>query len=165
MPLPLNLRIAMSSLAIHKWRAILAILGVFLGAFAFTGVQHVSKIMVRQAEMETEKLGPNLYAVMAGQMRFRRGGGVRVSGRSMNFTLGDAQAVIDGVPSVMDGTPFVSQTMQVRAKGKAVNAKLMAAWPNYQVIRNFYPSAGRFFNWKEVEDRAKVCVLDRKSVV
>ena len=161
MILPLNLRIAISSLAAHKWRAILAMLGVFLGALAFTGVQHVSKIMVRQAEMETEKLGPNLYAVMAGQMKFRRGGGIRVSGGSRNFTLGDAQAVIDGVPSVMEGAPFASRTMQVRAGGKAVNAKLMATWPNYQGIRSFHPSMGRFFNWKEVEDRAK----DRKSVV
>ena len=162
MILPLNLRIAISSLAAHKWRAILAMLGVFLGALAFTGVQHVSKIMVRQAEMETEKLGPNLYAVMAGQMKFRRGGGIRVSGGSRNFTLGDAQAVIDGVPSVMEGAPFASRTMQVRAGGKAVNAKLMATWPNYQGIRSFHPSMGRFFNWKEVEDRAKVCVLGQK---
>ena len=62
--LSINFRMAVSSLSAHKLRAILAMLGVFLGALAFTGVQHVSKIMVRQAEMETEKLGPNLYAVV-----------------------------------------------------------------------------------------------------
>jgi len=137
-------------------------LGVFLGALAFTGVQHVSKIMVKQAEMETEKLGPNLYSVMSGQIRFRRSGGVRVSGRSRNFTLADAQALIDGVPSVMEGAPFLIKTMQVRGDGNAVNAKVLATWPNYQVIRNFRPSIGRFFNWNEVEERAKVCVLGQK---
>ena len=160
--IPLNLSIALSSLSAHKWRAILAMLGVFLGALAFTGVQHVSKIMVRQAEMETEKLGPNLYSVMAGKIRFRRSGGVRVSGNSRTFTLGDAKAIIEGVPSVMEGAPFVSTTMSVRGGGNGVNAKLMATWPNYQVIRSFHADIGRFFNWKEVEDRAKVCVLGRK---
>jgi putative ABC transport system permease protein len=162
MTLPLNLRIAMSSLSAHKVRAILAMLGVFLGALAFTGVQHVSKIMVRQAEMETEKLGPNLYSVMAGQIRFRRSGGVRVSGSVMNFTLADAKAVIEGVPSVLEGAPFVLRTMQVRGNGNAVNAKVMATWPNYQGIRNFHPASGRFFNWSEVENRAMVCVLGQK---
>jgi putative ABC transport system permease protein len=155
----LNLRIAMSSLAAHKWRALLAMLGVFLGALAFTGVQHVSKIMVRQAEMETEKLGPNLYAVMAGSVRFRRSGSVSLKGNSRNFTVPDAQALIHGVPSVMEGAPFVSVTMQVRGEGKALTAKLLATLPNYQDIRSFYPEQGRFFNDAEVEARAKVCVL------
>jgi putative ABC transport system permease protein len=155
----LNLRIAISSLAAHKWRAILAMVGVFLGALAFTGVQHVSEIMVRQAEMETEKLGPNLYAVMAGSIRFRRSGTVSSVANVRNFTLGDAQAVIDGVPSVMEGTPFVSTTMQVRAEGRAMAARLMATLPNYQSIRSYYPDHGRFFDEAEVRDHAKVCVL------
>jgi len=160
--LPLNLRIAVSSLRAHKWRAILAMLGVFLGALAFTGVQHVSRIMVRQAEMETEKLGPNLYAVMAGQIRFRRSGEVRTDGNIKTFELSDARALIDGVPSVLEGAPFVSTTMQVRGNGTAVTAKILATWPNYQEIRSFHPEIGRFFSWAEVEDRAKVCVLGRQ---
>lgn len=162
MSLPLNLRIALSSLKAHKWRAILAMLGVFLGALAFTGVQHVSKIMVRQAELETEKLGPNLYAVLAGNIRFRRSGSVRVTGHSRTFTLADAEAVISGVPSVMEGAPFISTDMQLRGNGNAVTAKVLATWPNYQVIRNFYPEIGRFFGWADVDDRAKVCVLGQK---
>ena len=162
MMLPLNLRIAVSSLRVHKWRAILAMLGVFLGALAFTGVQHVSEIMVRQAEMETEKLGPNLFAVMAGQIRFRRGGELRTDGGVKTFEMADALALIDGVPSVLEGAPFVSTNMQVRGNGTAVTAKILATWPNYQEIRSFRPEFGRFFTMREVEDRAKVCVLGRK---
>lgn len=162
MTLPLNLRIAISSLKAHKWRAILAMLGVFLGALAFTGVQHVSAIMVRQAELETEKLGPNLYAVLAGQVRFNRSGAVRVQGFARTFTMADAQAVIDGIPSVLEGAPFVSTAMQARGGGNAVTAQILATWPNYQTIRNFHPELGRFFSWEEVEDRAKVCVLGLK---
>jgi len=157
--LPLNFRIAISSLSAHKLRAILAMMGVFLGALAFTGVQHVSKIMVKRAELETEKLGPNLYSVMAGQVRFTRSGNARLSGVTRNFTIQDAQALIDGVPSVLEGTPYVTQSMQVRGNGNAVNAQLLAAWPNYQAIRSFRPEFGRFFDWKEVDDRAMVCVL------
>ncbi len=162
MRLPLNLSIALSSLSAHKWRAILAMVGVFLGALAFTGVEHVSKIMVKQAELETEKLGPNLYVVMAGKIRFRKSGGVRVFGDSRSFNLSDARAIISGVPSVMEGAPYVMTNMQVRGGGNAVTAKLLATWPNYQAIRNFYADMGRFFNKSEVDSRAKVCVLGQK---
>ena len=159
--LSINFRMAVSSLSAHKLRAILAMLGVFLGALAFTGVQHVSKIMVRQAELETEKLGPNLYAVVAGTVRFSSRGDVRVSGAVRNFTLSDAQAVIQGVPSVLEGTPYVSQSMPIRGNGNAVDAMVIATRPNYQGIRSFYPEYGRFFNDQEVEDRAMSCVLGR----
>jgi len=162
MSLPLNLRIAVSSLKAHKWRAILAMMGVFLGALAFTGVQHVSSIMVRQAELETEKLGPNLYVVMAGTIRFRRSGSIRVSGHTRTFTMADANAIIGGVPSVMEGAPYVSTNMEMRGSGNGVTAKIMATMPNYQNIRSFYPAYGRFFNTADVENRAKVCVLGQK---
>lgn len=162
MKLPLNFTIALASLKVHKWRAILAMLGVFLGALAFTGVQHVSKIMVKRAEIETEKLGPNLFAVMAGSIRFRHSGKMRVSGVSRTFTLGDAQAIMDGVPSVEEGAPFVSTNMAVRGAGNVVTAKLMATWPTYQDIRSFHPSSGRFLDWHDVDSRAKVCVIGKK---
>jgi len=157
----LNLRIALSSLAAHKWRAVLAMLGVFLGAVAFTGVEHVSQIMVRQAEIETEKLGPNLYAVVAGSVRFRRSGTASIQNVSRNFTVADADALIHGVPSVLEGAPFVSSTMQVRAGNRAAPARLLATLPNYQSIRSFHAEHGRFFDAAEVRDRAKVCVLGR----
>ncbi len=144
MRLPLNLSIALSSLSAHKWRAILAMVGVFLGALAFTGVEHASKIMAKRTQLETEKLGPNLYVVMAGQIRFRKRGGVRTFGVARNFSLSDAHAVIDGVPSIMEGTPYVMTNMQVRGGGNAITAKLLATEPNYQKIRNFYPESGRF---------------------
>ncbi|WP_243544658.1 ABC transporter permease [Pseudodesulfovibrio tunisiensis] len=162
MLIPLNLRIAVSSLAAHKLRAVLAMLGVFLGALAFTGVQHVSGMMVRNAEIEAEKLGPNLYAVVAGSSRFSKHGGIRFRGMVRTFTLADARALIAGVPSVIDGTPFHWGEMPVRGNGAATTAMIVATYPNYQDIRSFRPDMGRFFTEEEVRERAKVCVLGRE---
>ena len=61
-----SLKLALASLKAHKLRAILAMLGVFLGALALTGVQHVSQAMVVKAEVEVEKLGPNLFIARSG---------------------------------------------------------------------------------------------------
>ena len=162
MNLPLNVRIALGSLSAHKLRAILAMLGVFLGALAFTGVQHASMIMVRSTEIETEKMGPNLYAVIAGQIRFRHGGDVHVDGSARTFTLADAEALAGGVPSVLEYTPFSTATLPVRYLDTTVPAGIVAANPNYVDIRSFHPQMGRFFTWEELEERAKVCVLGQK---
>ncbi len=158
----LNLKIAIASLAVHKMRAILAMLGVFLGALAFTGVQSASLVMVKSAEVETEKLGPNLFAAVSGQIRFRRSGGVRARGLTTTFTVSDARALIRGVPSVSEGTPFITSSMPVRWGGTTVTSELVAAWPSYERVRNFHPDIGRFFTDKEEAERAKVCVLGRK---
>ncbi|KAB1440862.1 ABC transporter permease [Pseudodesulfovibrio senegalensis] len=159
MRLPLNLSMAVSSLSAHKVRAVLAMLGVFLGALAFTGVQHVSAIMVRKAVMETEKLGPNLYAVVAGQIRFRRSGGVRVRGNRANFRVADARAVMDGVPSVLSGTPFASTDDLLKAEGNALTARVYGTWPTWPEVRSVSLAQGRYFTERELEERAMVCVL------
>ncbi|MBU1003990.1 MAG: ABC transporter permease [Proteobacteria bacterium] len=157
-----GLRIALSSLRTHKLRTALAMLGVFLGALALTGVQHVSMAMERKAEIETEKLGPNLFMARAGGIRFRRSGGVRSTSNPTTFKILDAEALLQGLPGALEGTPFVQQSMQVRAGGTKIPSLLMATHPEYQTIRSVHPQVGRFFSRHEVDTRAMVCVLGEK---
>ena len=157
----LNLKITIKSLARHKLRTILAMLGIFLGALAFTGVQHVSRIMVKSTEIEIQKMGPNLFAVMSGQVRFSRGGGIRFRGVSRTMTISDATAMARGTPSVLDYTPLTTWEDYVRAGGKAVQANVVGCWPSYQDIRAFYPEYGRFFTQEEDRGMAKVCVIGK----
>jgi hypothetical protein len=149
----LDLKIALASLSAHKLRAVLAMLGVFLGALSFNGVQHVAEAMYKNAEAEADKLGPGLFAVMAGQVRFSRGGGgARFSGHVRSFTLSDAQALTSGVPSVLDGAPFVSATLPVRSGNTTVTAQILATTPAYVNIRNFRPDMGRFIREQDVQN-------------
>lgn len=160
--MPLTLRIALRSLAAHKLRAVLAMLGVFLGALALTGVQHVSQAMVRQAELEAEKLGPNLFMARSGQIRFRRSGGAGVTGENVvTFTPADARALAEGLPGVLQWTPFVVRTIPVRADGVTTTCQLVGAQASYPDVRGFHPEFGRFFTALEVEDREMVVVLGR----
>ena len=156
-----TLKLALSSLAAHKLRAVLAMLGVFLGALALTGVQHVSKAMVVQAEQEVEKLGPNLFAARAGQVRFRRGS-AGTSGASKTFTLADALALQGSLPGVLQAAPFVETSGQLRAGANKVPAQMVATWPQYPAVRAFKPAWGRFFTQAEEDRKAKVIVLGQK---
>jgi len=158
-----SLRIALSSLATHKARAVMAMLGVFMGALALTGVQHASKAMVVKAEQEVERLGPNLFVARAGQIRVRRSGSARAVGADQTtFTMASAQAVLDGEPQAVRGVPFVTRNMPVRHGPVKILCRLVGTEPQYTDIRNFRPALGRFFTRQEVKDKAKVCVLGDK---
>lgn len=158
----LDLKIALASLSAHKLRAVLAMLGVFLGALSFNGVQHVAEAMYKNAEAEAEKLGPGLFAALAGQVRFTREGGARHQGFQRTFTVQDARALADGVPGVLGLAPYHSSTMPIRAGGTTVTTQMVGTWPEYTQIRSFQPEFGRFIVTADVEDMERVVVLGRK---
>lgn len=162
MSVMVNLHIAYASLMARKLRTVLAMLGVFLGALAFTGVQTVSDIMARNAEMQAEAMGPNLMSVVSGRVRFRRSGSVGVKDFNTNFKVSDALALIQSLPQVRAGAPYISTAMPVRSAQGVTDARVMATWPDYQTVRSFYPQFGRFFTMEEERSRAKVVVLGRE---
>ncbi len=154
----LSLRIALKSLATHKMRTVLAMLGVFLGALALTGVLHISLAMERKAVEETEKLGPNLLMAMTGTIRFRRGD-IRPDMGNTRFKLPDAVALMRGLPSVVDGVPYFSAPMPIRSGDKKTMCQVVATWPAYPGIRGGAPRYGRFFDQDDEDEKALVCVL------
>jgi len=158
----LHLRIAFSSLMAHKLRTALAMLGVFLGALALTGVQTFSMAMSRQAEIETRKLGPNLMIAAAGRVEVRRPDSTVANAMATNFTAADAEALIEGTPSVVAGAPYVTVSPQVRAGGVSVACQLTATTPAYQQVRDFRVERGRFITDQDLQRRDKVCVLGVK---
>ena len=151
--------VAMASMGRHKLRTVLAMLGVFLGALALTGVQHLSLAMVRKAEVEVERFGPNLFVARMGRIRVHRSGAARAHDVARTFTLADARALLDHMPSAMDGAPFVSDNMPVRNGAAKILCQLVGTIPGYQRVRSFRPAHGRFFSEAEMRLRAKVCVL------
>ena len=156
----LSLKIAIQALAVHKLRTALAMLGIFLGALALTGVRHVAEAMVRQAEIEVERLGPNLFGVFAGQVRFSRGGETRLArGGASSFTLEDARTLASQLPGVSLAVPVVMKNMPLRHGDTTVQTRLVATWADYPRVRSMYPALGRFFTEEEKAARAKVVAL------
>jgi len=154
-----RLRIALRSLAAHRMRTVLAMLGVFLGALALTAVLHISKAMVKKADIETQRLGPNLLQAMSGQANFRREGSTRVTGMTTTFSLEDAREILGSVPQVRLGVPYAGGSMPVRHGRVTTGSQLMASPPAYAQVRMLETEHGRFYNEEEEATQAKVCVL------
>ncbi len=155
-----GLLIAIRALMVHKIRTFLAMLGIFLGALALTGVLHISTSLARKAELETAKFGPNLVQATAGQLRFRPGGGVG-SSRTLvtTFSLDDAAYLINKITAVDNGVPYVMATKPIRAGSANISCSLIATRPEYSTVRASRAAYGRFVNATDEQDRAKVCVL------
>lgn len=153
--------IALRSLAAHRLRTILAMLGVFLGALALTAVMHIAEAMVRKADMEAQKLGPNLVQAMSGQLRFRRNGASGVSNVTRTFTLADATALMRSVPEVEAGVPYVNASMPIRYGRIKIKALVVATLPSFTAVRSFQVKDGLFFDAADERDRALVCVLGK----
>jgi len=109
-----SFKIAFASLKAHRLRSILAMVGVFLGALALTAVQHVSQAMYLKAEMETAKLGTNLFMARSGKVLFRRSGSAAVRNVTTTFTLQDARELIGSIPQSRAGAPFASKVLPIR---------------------------------------------------
>jgi putative ABC transport system permease protein len=157
-----SLKIALASLKAHRLRSILAMVGVFLGALALTAVQHVSQAMYLKAEMETAKLGTNLFMARSGKVVFRRSGSAAVGSATTTFTLEDARDLIGSIPQAQSGAPFVLKTLPIRYGNIKIPCQIVATWPAYTEIRSFKPAIGRFITWEDENQRARVCVLGTK---
>ena len=144
-----RLRMTLRSLAQHRLRTALAMLGVFLGALALTCVLHITRAMSAKADLEVQRLGPNLIQVLSGQTRFRRSAladTVRVTGGVTTLTLDDARAVLDQVPQIRDGVPFCQRNRPVRFGSLATRASMIGAPPAYARVRLLEVAHGRYFN-------------------
>jgi putative ABC transport system permease protein len=157
-----SFKIAFASLKAHRLRSILAMVGVFLGALALTAVQHVSQAMYLKAEMETAKLGTNLFMARSGKVLFRRSGSAAVRNVTTTFTLQDARELIGSIPHSRAGAPFASKELPIRYGAVKIPCQVVATWPTYTEVRSFSPEMGRFITWEDENQRARVCVLGMK---
>lgn len=154
-----NLILAIKALASHKLRTILAILGVFLGTLVLTTIIHIGASMVEQADMETQKLGPNLVQVRAGRIRFTRTDTGTGSGSITTVTMADAKAVADTVPQVKQIAPYVSGAKPVRYGSLQTSSQLLGVTESYKAVRSIDMQSGRFVTQADEDNLELVCVM------
>ncbi len=154
------LRIALRGLREHKMRSLLAMLGVFLGAFMLTLVLHVSQSLALKVDGETQKLGANIVDVGAGKNPFSRGGINRAGGRNAaTLKPRDAEAIASGVPQAARVVPYALGNITIANGRKVTNCPVVGTTEPFPAVRHMEVQYGRFFTVREVEDRALVGIL------
>jgi putative ABC transport system permease protein len=151
------------ALAKNKMRAGLTVLGVVIGIAAVTTMVSIGQSASDLVQSEFQSLGTNVIVIFPGSQRrgaVRHGRGTRVT-----LTAGDADAMPRECPAVLAASPMVFAREQVVYRNANwMPRDLVGVGTQYLTVRNWGLRAGGFFTERDVEARAKVCVIGKTIV-
>lgn len=145
------------SVATHKLRSFLTVLGIVIGVAAVIVLMSVGKGTQARILANLSSLGSNLVYVQPGSTTQ---GGVRTAfGSASTLTFEDAQAIASDVPGVNAVAPYSTSSMQVIASSQNMNVRITGVTPDYQPVFNVQVADGYFFNDFQYDLGSKVALL------
>ena len=155
------LLISLRTLAKHKLRSGLTVLGVVIGIAAVTTMVSIGLGAGQMIQNEFQTLGSNVIIVLPSSSQTA---GVR-QGTVTTLTAADAHAIAVECPAVLAASPFIGTSGQVI--GGNINwqpDQMLGVGPDYPVVRNWPLAAGEFFTDGDISGATKVCVLGHTLV-
>ena len=153
----ISLEIALSALKSNKMRAALTMLGIIIGVAAVIAMIALGSGAKAKVAQQIASIGTNSLIVLPGSTT---SGGLRMgSGSITTLTYEDARAIAAECSAVTAAAPTLMRTAQVVFRGMNWSTLISGTIPEYQEVRGWEVSAGRFFSQQEVDGAAKVCLL------
>ncbi len=156
-----TLKIAFRGLRVNKMRSALTMLGIIIGVAAVITMLAVGQGAKESLAQSIASLGSNLILVIPGSTT---SGGARMgTGNTTTLIPEDAQALAQ--ESAVDSTaPMVRGTAQVVFQNKNWSTSVTGATEDYEQVREWPVSKGRFINRQDVDGRTKNCLLGETVV-
>lgn len=162
MNIPELIRLAWQSIVANKMRSSLTVLGIIIGIAAVITLLAIGYGAKAETDKQIQALGTNIIFVRAGAAAT---GHVSMGvGTASTLTWEDADAIARICPTIGSVVPGVQGGQQVQNGNLNTNTIVCAIVPEYPLVRNFYPSSGRFINQGDMEHNARVCVLGQTVV-
>ena len=153
-----NFRLAASGLAVNKLRTFLTMLGIIIGVAAVIALLSVGRAVEAFVEDEFQGLGNNLLFITSGQIGPNRG--PRRPGGA-GLTNDDVQALSDPLraPDVLAVVPEYGRAAIVTRGRYEARTSITGTTSSFPEVRNFYPTAGNFFDEQDNVRSARVAVI------
>jgi len=161
----LGLHTALRALGAHKMRTGLTLLGIIVGVAAVVAMVAIGQGTRSEVLRKVENMGTNLLVVSAGQLRLFAGRQQQAGAVAITLTEKDARAIGDEVPSAVAVAPAQSRKLQVRFEDLTTTTTVVGTTPEYQMVRNFRPVAGEFFDEEQGRSSARVAVLGQTAML
>ncbi|MFH1342057.1 MAG: MacB family efflux pump subunit [Pseudomonadota bacterium] len=151
------LRMAMRSMAAHRLRTFLTMLGIIIGIASVVSVVALGNVAKQKVLSDISSLGTNTIEIFPGKDL----GDVR-STKIKTLVVADARALrqqpyVDGV------TPTVSTNSTLRHGPLEANALVNGVGEQYFSVKGTKLSAGAFFDSAGVRDMSQDVVIDEKT--
>jgi putative ABC transport system permease protein len=153
----MTFRIALRALARNKLRSFLTMLGIIIGVGAVIAMVAIGEGAKKRVQDQIASLGTNVLVILPGTLTL---GGARTgSGGVQSLVASDAQAISREIPLVSGASPVLRSGQQVIAGDQNWSTSVQGVAPQFQDIRNWTVSEGRFISEADVESTAKVALV------
>ncbi|MFQ8432688.1 MacB family efflux pump subunit [Amaricoccus sp. W119] len=147
-------RMALLSMAAHRLRSFLTMLGIIIGIASVVSVVALGKGSQERVLANISTLGTNTLEIFPGEDM----GDVR-SGRVRTLVADDA-AALAREPFVVATTPMVTKSVKLRYGPIESSAQVVGAGAGFFETKGMKLTAGNFFGLDEVLAREQVVVID-----
>lgn len=149
---------ALAAMRFHRRRTLITITSLAWGVTCFVLLVSYGKGFEQTLVKAFTSVGQYLVIMFEGQTS-EQAGGLR-AGRRVRLEFDDAQAIRDSVPLVGAISPekMYFNVRLVRGTREA-ETHIRAVWPDYAVVRNMKPAAGRWISWEDDLRQHRVVVL------
>ncbi len=150
---------ALKALLRNPTRAMLTTLGIVIGIAAVITMMEIGTGSSNSIRESIEKMGANSVMVIPGADR--RGGVSKGTGTQMSLTPEDCEAINRECPAVSMAVPVVNANGKQVISGNTNYApsRIQGTSPEFLQIRNWVIGEGRAFTHREVNNRARVCLV------
>ena len=146
----------------NKLRAVLTMLGIFIGVAAVIAMVAVGDGARESVQAQIESLGTNLLIVLPGATTSN---GVRAgSGSNSTLTVADADAIKKQARAVALVSYMDRQVSQVVSGNRNWSTGISGTTPDYLKIRDWSVEQGRAFTNDDMRSAAPVCLLGETVV-
>ncbi|MFQ5569225.1 MAG: ABC transporter permease [Rhodothermales bacterium] len=151
------IKVATKSILKNKMRTLLTMLGIIIGVGAVIVMVAIGQGAQSQIQSQIQNLGTNLIVITAGSSN--QGGVSRGAGSFNRLQLEDAEKLQQESIILSGVSPIVfTRTQAIGGQGNW-RTTINGVWTDYQIIRDWSVTSGRFFDQSEVRSMRKVAVL------
>jgi putative ABC transport system permease protein len=149
--------IAIRSLFANKLRSSLTMLGVIIGVGSVITLMSVGRGAEASITSTLEGMGTNLIYVTSKTPGVEGLASMQMAAYS--FTMDDAKAIAERVPSVTAVAPIIENYVEVATGDESTVAFVEASTPEFEHVVNYPISEGQFITERNVATRDMVVVL------
>jgi putative ABC transport system permease protein len=151
------LRVALNALRLNKMRSALTALGIIIGVASVIVMAAIGNGAQQQVQERIASLGARVVSVNPGSIRV--GGRSTGGGGGAPFSEKDLRAIKEGIPEVASATGQLSGSVSVVFGAANWTTQVSGVHADYQDVKPWPLTAGRFFTADEVSQGAKVAVV------
>ena len=149
-------RDAFTNLLAHGLRSGLTMLGIIMGVASLIVMISIVEGGQRWIVHSIERMGTNLLYVWHKRLTVEEQR--KFAGRSTGLRYGDMVAIRQRDPS-LKVVPIIKLDQGLKAGSRDFSGRVTATSPEYQEVRNFRVSGGRFLNHNDLAEWRRVVVL------